>query len=345
MERWKENLIYYMPKAELHLHLDGCVRIKTAMELTGEKSWENMFRQMVLPGPVGSQSKLLSYFDVPTRVLQTKEALRRVAREMIEDKAADNVSYCEIRWAPGLHTMGGLTIEEGIEAVIEGCREGESKTGVKWVLIAVALRTLPLKDNLAMLEAVRKYQKEGIVAADFAGLEENAPDPMDQLEYFQKAREYGFAVTLHCGELASSLPYLNQALEHIRPDRIAHGAIAVGDEALCQKLKERDIMLDVCPTSNIQAGLYPDILRYPLKTLKDRGVPVSLNTDDQVLSDITLTEEYIRQLKHGGLTIKDCWQLNRLAMEHAFAPKAQKDELLRQFDTWAATVQELQEER
>lgn len=350
MEIWKESLIKSMPKAELHLHLDGDFRVKTALELaeatnwkgfSSPLSWQEMFKRMIVTEELRSQKELLSYFEVPTLLLQSSEALRRVTRELIIDKAADNVQYCEIRWAPQIHIKEGLSVEEVIEAVLEGKQEGESKTGIKTQLIAVALRSSSLDENIALLKIFDKYQKHGIPAIDFAGFEADFIDPMVQKEYFDLAREMGFHITLHCGEVRPAVPILKRIIEDITPERVAHGAVAIYDQEICSELHEKGIMLDLCPTSNIQAGLFPNYNQYPLEQLYRMGVPVSINTDDSILSNVSLSEEYMRIMNNSTLTLNDCWNINLGAIDASFSSAEEKTKLRSSFLQWAKGIDEL----
>lgn len=344
MERWKADLCRRMPKAELHLHLDGALTPGIAAYLAGKGeslSYRDLYQKLVVGENLPSQEALLAYFDLPGKLLHTEEALRLVTRQLLLEKAADGVLYCEIRWAPALHTAQGLSTAQVVEIVADECGLVTAGTGQMVRLIAVGMRTLPIEENLRMLEAVAPFAGGLLAAVDYAGLEAKNPDPTAQTAFFERARELGFGVTIHCGELPDSAPRLRKIVEEIAPKRIAHGPGAVDDPALCALLREKDIMLDLCPTSNIQAGLYPDHASFPLKKLVEAGVPVSVNTDDNVLSDITLSEEYIRLLEAGQVTLPGLWRLNLNALRHAFLPQEERERLLAVFEGWAACVPEL----
>jgi len=332
-----------MPKAELHLHLDGGLRVETALDLAEKSGWRDfahplsyrqMRQKMVVKGTLSSQRELLDYFQIPGLLLQTEDALCRATYELLEDKAADGVRYCEIRWAPLLHTRRGLSVRRVVEAVLAGRQKAARLLGVHSRLIVVGMRGMAPRDNLDMLEEVRAYRRRGIAAADLAGVEEDHPDPLDQLAYFHRARELGLGVTFHCGETAQSIRYLEKAVERIRPRRVAHGAVVAADAALCALLRKRRVTLDLCPTSNIQAGLYPDYPSFPLERLYRSGVPVSISTDDPVLSDVTLTGEYSAVLSAGGLKPDQLWSCNLHALRAGFMGYYEKQALLREFQRW-----------
>lgn len=345
-----QDLCKKMPKAELHLHLDGALNIKSAIDLAEAAGWDGfeqplsyreMHSRLVVPRNLRSQEELLAYFEVPGILLHTEEALRRVTRELLLEKAADNVVYCEIRWAPMLHGAKGLSTAEVVAIVDDECRKTCALTGQTVRLIAVGMRTMPLETNLAMLEEIAPFAGETIAAVDFAGLESKNPDALSQKAYFARARELGFDITLHCGELPGSAPRLKAVVEEIKPTRIAHGPGSVEDKELCALLRERDVMLDLCPTSNIQAGLYPNHEQYPLRELVAMGVPVSVNTDDNVLSNLTLSDEYVRLLEAGQVDLPTLWRLNLDALRHVFLPDKEKARLIAAFESWATNVPEL----
>lgn len=351
MERWMADLCRAMPKVELHLHLDGALRPKTALDLSAARQWRDFetplsYRQMhsklVVGHPLASQGELLSYFEIPGLLLQTEKALRRITRELVWEKAADHVCYCEIRWAPQLHTAEGLTTRQVVEAVLEESASASRQTGVIVRLIAVGMRTHSLGQNLKMLEEIAPFRGKGLAGVDFAGPEAKAPDALEQEAFFLRARELGFAITLHCGEMPGSAPRLAEQIRQLRPARVAHGPGSAEDPVLCAFLREQDVMLDLCPTSNLQAGLYPDYESYPLRQLVEAGVPVSISTDDSTLSNLTLSDEYINLLQVGQVDLSTLWRLNLNALGHAFLEPEEKARLLFRLNSWASNIPELQ---
>src|SRR4051812_45877776 len=173
-----------MPKAELHLHLDGSLRIETALELArtrnvdAPRDIESMRTALVAPMPCRDQAELLRAFDLPIALMQDAEALERIAAELIEDKAADNVRYVEVRWGPLLHVRGGLSLEDGIAAVVRGTGAAATRTGVVARLIATALRSHDPVDNLRLAHAAAGFRDAGLNGWDLAGPEAAFPDPL-----------------------------------------------------------------------------------------------------------------------------------------------------------------------
>jgi adenosine deaminase len=339
------RLIETMPKAELHLHLDGSLRIDTALELAASRPVRaprtrlGMRRRLVAPKRCADQAELLRAFDLPIALLQDAEALERVAAELVEDKAADHVEYLEIRWGPLLHTAGRLSVEDGIAAVIRGARGAANKAGIDVRLICTALRNHEPAANEALAKVAVGFIADGLTGWDLAGPEAAFSDPMLHGGAFAIAREGGLRITLHAGEWGGA-GQVRRAFE-MRPERIAHGPGAADDPALMSDLAARDVCLDLCPTSNYQAGIVPSIAEHPIGTLHRAGVPVTLSTDDTTVSDITLSEEYQRAVAKIGLTLPELWAIDREALEVAFADEATLAPIRERFDAWAAGIPEL----
>jgi adenosine deaminase len=341
------RLVGWMPKAELHLHLDGALRVDTALELArtrgvdAPRTYADMFAALVAPESTESQAALLDAFGLPVSLMQDAEALERVTAELVQAKAADRVRYCEIRWAPLLHTERGLPLAEGIRAVVRGARLGSAETGTEVRLICVAVRSHDPADNVRLAEAAAGFLEEGVAGFDLAGLEDEFPDPLVHRAAFDAARAAGMRITLHAGELHDAGDGVRRALA-VSPERIAHGVSAIDDPALCAELRSRGITLDMCPTSNVQAASVLSLAGHPVAQLHRMDVPVTISTDDPTISDVTLTEEYVRAMRHTGLTIGELWRINRHALAAAFLDKPQAEALTAEFDHWAGFIPELQ---
>ena len=341
----RRRLIAALPKAELHLHLDGSLRVDTALELArtrgidAPRDWGGMSAALIAPMPCATQAELLEAFDLPIALMQDAEALERITAELVETKAADRVRYVEIRWGPALHTMGGLSLADGLAAVCAGARDAAARTGTVVRLICTALRSHDPAVNVELAETAVRFVDDGLTGWDLAGPEAAFPDPLDHARAFAIAREGGLRVTIHAGEWGGAAQ-IQRALT-VDPERIAHGSKAIDDPKLCAELIARGIPLDLCPTSNWQAGTVPTIADHPLAVLHRRGVPVTLNTDDTTVSDITLTEEYVGAVETIGLTLPELWTIDRRALDVAFADEATLQPLRDEFDAWAAGIPEL----
>ncbi|MEO5705036.1 MAG: adenosine deaminase [Candidatus Limnocylindrales bacterium] len=340
-----DRLLEAMPKAELHLHLDGSLRIGTAMDLARSRgveapvTWRGMFDALVAPMPCRDQAELLRAFDLPIALMQDAEALERITAELVEAKAAEGVRYVEIRWGPLLHVARGLSLADGIDAVVRGAEAAAARTDTVVRLICTALRSHDPADNVRLAEAASRFRDRGLAGWDLAGGEAAFPDPLTHGRAFDAARAGGLRITVHAGEWGGAAQ-VRRALQ-VNPERIAHGEAASHDPTLIAELTARGVCLDLCPTSNVQAGIVPSLADHAVARLHRAGAPVTLSTDDTTVSDITLTEEYRRAVGEIGLTLPELWAIDRFALDVAFADEATLGPLRREFDSWAATIPEL----
>jgi len=333
-----------MPKAELHLHLDGSLRIETALDLARTRRIEaprtvaGMRGELVAPERCEDQAELLKAFDLPIALMQDAEALERIAAELVETKAADGIRYVEIRWGPLLHIRRGLALADGIAAVVRGAGDAAARTGVTVRLICTALRSHEPPDNVHLAETAARFRDDGLTGWDLAGPEAAFPDPLLHARAFDAARAGGLRITLHAGEWGGAAQ-VRRALA-VNPERIAHGPGAVEDPGLMAELIAGNVTLDLCPTSNVQAGIVASLADHPLARLHRAGVPVTLSTDDTTVSDISLSEEYVRAVEQIGLTIDELWAIDRQALDVAFADEAALTPLRAEFDSWASAWSE-----
>lgn len=340
-------LVRAMPKAELHLHLDGSLRVDTALDIArtrgvdAHRTFAGMRADLVGPDQVADQAELLVAFDLPAKLLQDAEALERVAAELVEDKASDRVRYVEIRWAPLLHTVGGLDGRAVVDAVAHGAAAAARRYGVEARLIATLMRSHVPEANLAFIRDLEaRGLPLGLVGVDLAGPEAQFPDPLQHREALELARAIGLHVTLHAGEWGGAAQ-VRRALA-LDPERIAHGPLAVDDPALVQELIRRGVWLDLCPTSNAQAAIVPTLADHPLARLVRAGVPVTLSTDDLTVSDLTLSDEYVRAVELLGLSVPELWAIDLAALDAAFGDAATIERLRAEFLAWGALVPELE---
>lgn len=359
LERW----LRAMPKAELHLHLDGSLRPETALDLAHRRGVEwaaapdglpeerltgrspddlptqlaQMRARLVAPPRCLDQADLLRAFDLPVALLQDAEALERCAAELVEDVAGDGTCYAEIRWAPSLHTRAGLSLREGISAVARGADQAARAFGVHVRLIAVALRTHSPETAADVARAAVAALPSGLTGFDLAGLEHLAPDPRRFAPAFEVARQGGLGITCHAGEWGGAAQV--RAALAIDPWRIAHGAPAADDATLMAELRARDVTLDLCPTSNRQAGIGSDDATAPLPRLLRAGVPVTVSTDDRTVSDLTLVRELRRAVEALGLTPREVVTTVRRAYAAAFLhhDEALRARLRADFEAWLAS--------
>lgn len=339
-------LVRAMPKAELHLHLDGSLRVETALEIArsrdidAPRTYAGMRAALVGPDHAPDQAALLLAFDLPIALMQDAEALEHTAADLVEDKAFDRVRYAEIRWAPLLHTDRGLGGREVVEAVARGALAAARRHGTEIRLIVTLLRSHEPEANLALVRDLEaRAIPAGVVAVDLAGGEARFPDPTRHRAAIDLAREIGLHVTLHAGEWGGAAQ-VRRALA-LAPERIAHGPLAIEDPDLIRELVARGVWLDLCPTSNVQAGIVPSLSDHPLARLLRAGVRVTLSTDDMTVADVTLSEEYRRVVESIGLTVPELWATNLGALDAAFCDEATRARLRADFLAWSDPIPEL----
>jgi len=338
------DLFQRMPKAELHLHLDGSLRPATALELARQCGLDEgmdlaaITARLQAPPQTADQAELLRAFDLPIALMQDEEALYRIAHELVEDVASDGTRYVEVRWGPLLHVQLGLDLAAGIAAVVAGTRDAALATGVVARLIAVAIRSHPPEANAVMARVAASFRDRGLTGFDLAGPEEAFPDPLVHARAFDIARDGGLGITIHAGEWGGSAQ-VRRSLEAVSPSRIAHGARAADDASLMAELVARGVTLDVCPTSNVQASIFPSLSEFPLPELLRAGVPLTLSTDDRTVSELTLVREYGRAHSGIGVSVADLWRLNVHALEVAFLHDDEplRAHLLAEFRDFATT--------
>lgn len=313
-----------LPKAELHVHLDGSLRPDTLHALAME-------RGVALPVPdeasLGTYMRVddarnledyLARFAITLSVMQDAESLERVAYELVLDSALDGIRYVEVRYCPALNTQGGLAIDAVIEAVSRGLRRGERKTGTIARTIVCALRNLGASHGMEMAEAAVANRAQGVVAFDLAGGEAgNAARGFS--DAFAHARRHDLAVTVHAGE-GDGAESIREAVHLCGADRIGHGTRLLEDPALMAYVRDRRIALEVCPTSNVQTRVASTFAEHPLRKQREAGVIVTLNTDNRLMSGVTLTEEYARSAEHLGFDLHTLADISRAAFDAAFLP-------------------------
>ncbi len=334
-----------LPKAELHQHLDGALRPATAVELAAEIGLplreEEARARLVAPRRCANQAELLTYFDLPIALLQTAPALERAAAELIADLRDDGVRYAEIRWAPRLHLQGGLAVDDVIAAVARGVSRAAVSIGPSTPLIGLIVTAMRSHPPAANVELARSAAAFGppVVGFDLAGPEAEYPAP-PHAAAFRAAEEGGLRLTAHAGEVAGP-ERIREAVD-LGATRIAHGVTAAEDPEIVALLRERDITLDLCPTSNVQTGIVADLARHPVAWLHRAGVSVTISTDDRTVSDTTLSAELARTANATGLTPRELADIALNAFRRGFAARSLLDAALAEAEpawrAWAVGV-------
>ena len=313
-----------LPKAELHCHLDGSVRPATLVELAREyrvaiprKTAEEMIDYMRVDDARDLED-YLRRFDITVSVMQTREALERIAYELAEDAARDGIRYIEIRNAPILNVVQGLTLVQAVEAPLRGLRRAEQDFGITGRFIICALRHFPAESSLEMARLAVEFRNEGVVAFDLAGGEKGNPASIHAAA-FRHARENNLGVTVHAGE-GDGPESVRQAVHICGADRIGHGTRLIEDPDLTQYVNDRRIALEICLTSNVQTKVAESYAAHPLREYFDRGLNVTLNTDNRLMSATTLSDEYIHAAQHLGFTLEELASIALNGFESAFLP-------------------------
>jgi adenosine deaminase len=324
-----------IPKAELHLHLDGSVRPATVLQLAKQNGVPlpsedlNKLRDFLEANEnTTSLVEYISFFELPIAVLQTIPALERATYELCEDLAKDNVRYAEIRYGPWLHVQRGLSLTDVIRAVLTGWSEGRKAFGLEGGIIATALRDMPPAQNLALAQVAGRFVSEGVIGFDLAGDEAGHPPILHQ-DAFRVARSLGLKITIHAGEAAGP-ESVRQAIA-MGAVRLGHGVRAQEDREVVAMIKEDGVQLDMAPTSNAQTKAVRRLQDHPLKRFYEQGIKVTISTDSRTVSDITLASEYQKAIRVIGCSPAQVWEMNLQALDGGFGDEATRVRLRREF--------------
>jgi adenosine deaminase len=334
------DLIKRAPKVLLHDHLDGGLRPSTIVELAATDGYDELPTTdpdalrawFVEAASSGSLERYLETFAHTVGVTQTAEALRRVARECAEDLAADKVVYAEVRFAPELHMEKGLNEHDVVESVLAGFAEGQRLAAaagnpIRIGVLLTAIRTATHSRRIAELTV--EFRDRGVVGFDIAGAEAGFP-PTRHLDAFEYLRRENAHFTIHAGE-AFGLPSIWEALQWCGADRLGHGVRIVDDitiapdgEPLLGRLaayvRDRRIPLEMCPSSNVQTGAAESIERHPIGLLRRLGFRVTVNTDNRLMSDTSMTREMELLSDAFGYGLDDLQWFTVNAMKSSFIP-------------------------
>jgi adenosine deaminase len=335
-----------LPKAELHCHLDGSVRPETLLELAREygttmpRPDADSLRDYMRASDVPDLEAYLNRFSVTLSVLQTADALERVAYELAEDAAADGILYIEVRYAPLLTSQRGLALGDAVEASLRGLARAERDHGTVGRVILCALRHMDPALSVETARLAADFRARGVVGFDLAGPEAAHPAAR-HAPAFAYAREHGLLCTCHAGEGAGAAS-VREAIHVCGADRLGHAARLAEDEALIEYVGESRMPLEVCLTSNVQTGAAPSYERHPVRKFLDRGLNVVLNTDNRLMSDTTLTDEYLVAVERLRFTTAELSTVALNGFESAFLPRGEREALLRRarraIAAWRAEV-------
>jgi adenosine deaminase len=337
------GVLQSLPKVLLHEHLDGVLRPKTVIELAKSAKYaqlptenpEELARWFHQGANQGSLPKYLEGFAHTIAVMQTEEALERVAYEQAEDLSGDGVVYFETRFAPIFHTRTGLSHQQVVSAVLKGLERGRKDFGISSGLIICAMRNMDV--SLEMAELAVDFRERGVVGFDLAG-EEGGYPPKKHVEAFHYIQRQNFNITIHAGE-GFGKESIWQAIQYCGAHRIGHGTRLIDDIAvadgkavklgeLAQYVLDKRIPLEICLLSNVHTGATRSLSEHPFKIFYQEKFRVTLNTDNRLMSDTTMTREFEATRDTFGLSLEDFEKITINAMKSAFLPYDRRCDLI-----------------
>ena len=328
------TLLAELPKAELHVHLDGSLRLSTFMDLSEKHSvpWPGgsaeAAAEIIRTQPPGhTLENFLTLFDHVHRVLQTGEDLRRVAREIAEDCAAENVLHVELRFSPILHTAKGLSLEAATDAVLEGLADATASTGISTGLLITGLRHRTPAETLEMAHVAVAYKGKGVTGFDLAGIEVNNP-AKEHREAFYLILNHNINCTVHAGEEFGPAS-IRQALHYLGAHRIGHGTRLLEDESLLQYVADHRIPVEVGLTSNVRTGVVPDVASHPLRKFLRAGLRVCMVTNNRLFLANTLTQELRKAADTFDFSLLELENIVISGFKSAFLPQKERAEMMR----------------
>ena len=323
MQSISYELISQLPKVELHCHLDGSIRTQSILEQAEiDKvklpfhNYNELDKYLRIGKKRGSLEDYIKRFDVTLSVMQTPQSLFRFAYELIEDVAKENVRYIEVRYSPILHTSKGMTLDNAIDCVQKGLKKGQKEFGVKSGIIICGIRHISPDTSLKLADLAVRYKNRGVVGFDLAGAEENFP-AKEHREAFYLIRNNNINATIHAGE-AFGPSSIHQAIHQCGANRIGHGTRLKEDKDLMNYVNDHRIPLEVCLTSNWQTKSVRSLKYHPAKEYFKQGIRVTLNTDNRLISDTTLTKEFMLAHNLFQFGLNDFREITIIAMKSAF---------------------------
>ncbi|MDO9510386.1 MAG: adenosine deaminase [Bacteroidales bacterium] len=329
------DFVKSLPKAELHCHLDGSLRPATIIELARDQSVDlpadnpEELRDLLAAGK--NFTSLVDYlkpFDITTSVLQTKKSLRRATYELAQDCADENIKYLEIRFAPILHIKKNLTLVDVVNAVVQGKERAEKDFDIRIGIIICSIRHNNPEESLILAELAVAFKNRGVVGFDLAGAEDGFP-AVHHKEAFELIVNNNINTTVHAGE-AYGPESIHQALHWINGNRIGHGTRLRESGDLLNYVNDHRIPLEMCITSNVQTKAVDSLEHHPIRFYFDYGLRVTINTDNRLISDTTLTDEYMIAIREFGFSPRDLAILILNGFKSAFMNHSLKVSMIEQ---------------
>ncbi|ALS02012.1 adenosine deaminase [Enterococcus silesiacus] len=319
-----------LPKIELHCHLDGSIRPETLRKIAEPQGIflpaDNEQLKELLVAPIDCQNlnDYLKRFDLVLSCLQTEAALTAAAFDVISQAAEEHIQYIEVRFAPSLHTEKGLSLPKVVQAVLAGLEQGQQRFGVKSNALLCGMRHEEATAIEKIVQLADAFKKDGIVGFDLAGNELNFP-PYTFEETLGLVNQLTIPLTLHAGECGCGKNVADAI--YLGAKRIGHGIAVKDTPEYFSLLRDKNILIEMCPTSNFQTKTVTKLADYPFQTFLEAGINVCINTDNRTVSNTTLTDEYMKLHEWYGITYADMEKLNHNAVNGAFIPESEKQVL------------------
>jgi adenosine deaminase len=327
------ELLQKLPKTDLHCHLDGSLRLDTVLDLAKKQGVklptfdrQELFHMLYAGEHVASLDDYLRAFDITLSVLQTEQGLERVAYELAEDAHRENVRYLEVRYSPLLHLQQGLRPAQVVEAVLRGLRTAKRELGIRYGVILCAIRSLSAESSLRIAELCVAFKNRGVVGFDLAGSEINNPAKVHR-QAFQLVIDNNINCTAHAGE-SFGPDSVHQALHKCGAHRIGHGTRLVESGDLLNYVNDHRVPIEVCPSSNVQTRAASSWDTHPVDFFVDYGLRVTINTDNRLMSDTTVSKELYLCHKHYGWSLQTIKEIIISGFKSAFMPYREKADLL-----------------
>jgi adenosine deaminase len=315
-----------LPKVELHLHLDCSLSYDVVSRIDSSITLDDYRTRFIAPSKCTNLADFLTRAPSSFPLMQTKKHLRLVTRDLFEQLRRDHMLYAEIRFAPLLHTDGGLSAREVVASVEAAVGEAVHTTGIEARLILCTLRSFSEAQSLETVHLVEDFRGTLVAGFDIAA---EAPGNVidDHVAAFRYARDNGISYTAHAGE-SRGIRNVWDTVRHFAPSRIGHGVSSIEDPSLLEHLRQEQIHLEACPTCNVQTNCYDTYADHPIDRLYRAGISVGVNTDTRTITNVTLNQEYTRLHEAFGWGPDEFFRCNRNALNAAFLPNDMRVELL-----------------
>lgn len=338
-----QESIERLPKTDLHCHLDGSMRAETILDVArrerieiGTAQVSELKRRLVCGEKVSTLETFLEAFNITCAVLQSREAIERIAFELAEDATAEQVRYLEVRFSPILNVKKGLSLSDVLKAARRGLARAEAAYPIQTGIIVCALRVQSSNVSQELAHIAVNHKRDGVIGFDLAHAERENP-PGVHADAFKIAAEGGLGLTVHAGEDAPP-DYIRQAIDHCGAVRIGHGRTLIEDSALMDRVKNEGIAIECCPSSNVQINLTTDHSSHPFAAYLRAGLKVSLNTDNRLLTGIRVTDEFHRMTEANKLTWDEIGQATLNGFSSAFLPEDERSALVRKITSELQTL-------